>query len=80
MALDLTEAAAALGEFVREANRYLVEVAPWALSKDPGRRDELADVLYEAVEEPSGSSRCSPAPHAGGGGPAVASSSACRDP
>jgi len=48
--LDLTAAAAALDEFVREANRYLVEVAPWKLAGDPGRRPELAAVLYEAVE------------------------------
>jgi methionyl-tRNA synthetase len=50
VALELHEAAAALDEFVREANRFLVEVAPWAIAKDPSRRQELADVLYEAME------------------------------
>ncbi len=49
-AFDLTAAVAALDEFVREANRYLVEVAPWALARDPERRQELADRLYESVE------------------------------
>jgi methionyl-tRNA synthetase len=45
----LTEAAAALDRFVREANRYLVEAAPWNLAKDPARRADLADVLYQAA-------------------------------
>jgi methionyl-tRNA synthetase len=49
-ALELTEAFAALAEFVREANRYLVEVAPWNLAKEPDRRQELADALYQALE------------------------------
>ena len=50
LALDLTDAMAALDEFVREANRYLVEVAPWSLAKDEDRGQELADSLYEALE------------------------------
>ena len=50
LALELHEAPAALDEFVRECNRFLVEVAPWALSKDPARRQELADILYQATE------------------------------
>jgi methionyl-tRNA synthetase len=49
-ALDLTGAVTALDEFVREANRYLVEVSPWALAKDPDRRQDLADSLFEALE------------------------------
>jgi len=49
-ALELTDAFAALAEFVREANRYLVEVAPWNLAKDPDRRQDLADALYQALE------------------------------
>ncbi|MBA3551317.1 MAG: methionine--tRNA ligase [Actinobacteria bacterium] len=48
--LRLTDAVASLDEFVREANRYLVEVAPWALAKDASRRRELEAVLYEALE------------------------------
>jgi methionyl-tRNA synthetase len=50
LALDLTVAVAALDGFVREANRYLVEVSPWHLAKDPERRQDLADCLYESLE------------------------------
>jgi methionyl-tRNA synthetase len=50
LAFDLTAAMAALDAFVREANRYLVERAPWSLAKDAERRQELSDVLYEALE------------------------------
>jgi methionyl-tRNA synthetase len=50
LGLELSEAAAGLDEFVREANRYLVEVAPWVLAKDPAKGQELADSLYEALE------------------------------
>jgi methionyl-tRNA synthetase len=49
-ALELTEATAALDDFVREANRYLVEVAPWNLAKDEANRAELADTMYESLE------------------------------
>ena len=49
-AFELTDAVATLDAFVREANRYLVEVAPWNLAKDSQRRAELADALYEALE------------------------------
>ncbi|HXF57442.1 MAG TPA: methionine--tRNA ligase [Actinomycetota bacterium] len=50
LAFDPTEALAALDAFVREANRFLVEWAPWAGARDPARRQEVADVLYEALE------------------------------
>jgi methionyl-tRNA synthetase len=50
LAYELTDAVGALDEFVREANRYLVDVAPWNLAKQPDRRQELADALYEALE------------------------------
>ena len=50
LVLDLTGAVSSLDEFVREANRYLVEAAPWKLAEDAARRGELADVLYEALE------------------------------
>jgi len=49
-ALALTDAVSALDEFVREANRFLVDEAPWALAGDSSRREDLADVLYEALE------------------------------
>ena len=48
--LELTEAVSALDGLVREANRYLVEVAPWKLAKDEDRRQDLADALYESME------------------------------
>jgi methionyl-tRNA synthetase len=50
LAVELTEAVAALDGFVREANKYLVEAAPWALAKDPARREELAAILYDSTE------------------------------
>jgi methionyl-tRNA synthetase len=49
-ALDLTGAVTALDDFVREANRFLVEVAPWALAKEEARRRDLGDALYQALE------------------------------
>jgi len=49
-AFELTDAAATVDTFVREANRYLVEVAPWTLAKDPSRRGELARSLYDSAE------------------------------
>ena len=33
-----------------EANRFLVERAPWKLAGEPGRRGELGAVLYAAAE------------------------------
>jgi methionyl-tRNA synthetase len=49
-ALDLSAAMADLEEFVREANRRLVETAPWKLAKDETRRADLAHELWEALE------------------------------
>ncbi|MGQ0670130.1 MAG: methionine--tRNA ligase [Actinomycetota bacterium] len=46
----LSPALAAVWEVVAEANRYLVEKAPWATAKDPGRATELAQVLYASTE------------------------------
>jgi methionyl-tRNA synthetase len=48
--LRLTDAVAALSDFVGEMNRYLVEAAPWAIAKDAARRDELAATLYDSLE------------------------------
>jgi methionyl-tRNA synthetase len=45
-----TQALAAVWEIVDEANRYLVDRAPWALAKDPSKRDELAGVLVASAE------------------------------
>ncbi|MBI2238906.1 MAG: methionine--tRNA ligase [Actinobacteria bacterium] len=46
----LSLALAAVWEIVAEANRYLVEKAPWAMAKDAERAAELAQVLYASAE------------------------------
>jgi methionyl-tRNA synthetase len=50
LTFDLTGAAVALDDFVREANKYLVEVAPWKLAGEEGRHEDLAAALYDATE------------------------------
>ncbi len=50
LAMDLTGGLAAVWGFVAEVNRYLVEVAPWALAKDEARRAELEACLYASAE------------------------------
>ena len=45
-----SQALAAAWEVVGEANRFLVERAPWKLAAEPGRRGELGAVLYAAAE------------------------------
>ncbi|MFL5767314.1 MAG: methionine--tRNA ligase [Actinomycetota bacterium] len=47
---SLTAAVAAVWEVVSEANRYLVERAPWKLAKEGGHAEELAAVLYASAE------------------------------
>lgn len=37
-------------QLVRRVNQYIDESQPWALAKDPGRRADLANVLYHAAE------------------------------
>jgi methionyl-tRNA synthetase len=46
----LSQALQAVWEVVGEANRFLVEREPWAVAKDPARREELSAVLYAAAE------------------------------
>ncbi len=48
--LALTQGLTAVWDVVGRANRYLVEKEPWQLAKDPGKREELASVLYAAAE------------------------------
>ena len=50
LAMDLTGGLAAVWRCVGEVNRYLVEVAPWALAKDQARRAELEACLYASAE------------------------------
>ncbi|MDP9340701.1 MAG: methionine--tRNA ligase [Actinomycetota bacterium] len=45
-----SQALAAAWEVVGEANRFLVDRAPWKLAAEPERRAELAGVLYAAAE------------------------------
>jgi methionyl-tRNA synthetase len=50
LAMDPTGALATVWELVGELNRYLVEIAPWALAKNEARRVDLARCLYTAAE------------------------------
>jgi methionyl-tRNA synthetase len=50
LAMDLTGGLAAVWGFVAEVNRYLVDVAPWALAKDDARREELEACLHASAE------------------------------
>ena len=47
---DFTAAAQAVQGLAHRANEYMEESAPWALAKDPARADELAAVIYNALE------------------------------
>jgi methionyl-tRNA synthetase len=49
-AVQLQPALVTVWELVAEANRWLVERAPWNLAKDAARADELSAVLYAAAE------------------------------
>ena len=48
--LTPTQASKAAFSFVRKANAYVEEVAPWVLAKDDANRRRLEVVLYELVE------------------------------
>jgi methionyl-tRNA synthetase len=48
--VNLSAAIGAVWDVVGRANGYLVERAPWALAKDPARREELGSVLYASAE------------------------------
>ena len=36
--------------FISRANKYIDETAPWALAKDPAKKQKLANVLYNLTE------------------------------
>lgn len=48
--VDFTAAAQAVQKLAHRANEYMEESAPWTLAKDPARADELAAVIYNALE------------------------------
>lgn len=48
--LALTEALKTVWGFIGRANKYIDETAPWALAKDPAKKEELASVLYHLAE------------------------------
>jgi methionyl-tRNA synthetase len=48
--LAFHKALARLWEYIRLANRYVDEQAPWALAKDPTQRRRLDTVLYNQLE------------------------------
>ncbi len=48
--LDLSNALSAIWRLVGRANKYVDETAPWALARDPNRRERLATVMYNLAE------------------------------
>jgi len=48
--LDPRGAIEEIWNLIREANRFVEENKPWALAKDPSKRDTLASVLYSLME------------------------------
>lgn len=48
--LEIHRAIIAIQALVREANRYIEERQPWALHRDPAKRELLDDVLYNLAE------------------------------
>lgn len=48
--LDISGALAALWRLVGRANKYVDETAPWALAKDPDKKERLSTVMYNLAE------------------------------
>ncbi len=48
--LELSRALTAIWELVKAGNKYIDQMAPWTLAKDPARRDRLGTVLYSVLE------------------------------
>lgn len=48
--VDFTQAAKEVQKLAHRANEYVEESAPWNLAKDPNKADELASVIYNALE------------------------------
>ena len=49
-AYDMRESIARMWAVITEANQFVEEKKPWALAKDPSKKQELADVLYALAE------------------------------
>jgi methionyl-tRNA synthetase len=50
LAMDLTGSLATAWDFVKEVNRWLVDVSPWKIAKDPERRGDLQRAIYAGLE------------------------------
>ncbi len=48
--MDISNALAAVWQLVGRANKYLEETSPWALARDPERKQRCNDVLYNVAE------------------------------
>lgn len=48
--LDFSSALATIWRLVNRANKYIDETMPWALAKDPEKKERLGTVLYNLVE------------------------------
>lgn len=48
--MHISSAIKSVWAFISRANKYIDETAPWALAKDPSKKQELANVMYNLVE------------------------------
>ena len=49
-ALDFQGGINVIMEFCKRVNGYVTEKEPWAIAKDPERKQELDEVLYNTAE------------------------------
>ncbi len=48
--MELSRTIKKVWAFIARANKYIDETAPWALAKDPAKKQELANVMYNLLE------------------------------
>lgn len=48
--LDFSNGLEEIWKFIRRTNKYIDETTPWVLSRDPEKKDELDNVLYNLAE------------------------------
>lgn len=48
--LRISDALAQLWKLIRRSNKYIDENSPWALARDPEKRERLATIIYNLVE------------------------------